>query len=67
MDLKVNFFDLLGWKVNTIERTETIPGKVFINWDGKNVYGQKLGSGVYFAIPASSENLDVIKIVLLKK
>jgi len=53
--------------VNTIERTKTIPGKVFINWDGKNVNGQKLGSGVYFAIPASSENLDVIKIVLLKK
>jgi flagellar hook assembly protein FlgD len=67
MDLKVNIFDLLGRKVNTIERTKTIPGKVFINWDGKNVNGQKLGSGVYFAIPASSEKLDVIKIVLLKK
>lgn len=67
MDLKVNIFDLLGRQVNTIERTEAIPGKVFINWDGKNVNGQKLGSGVYFAIPASSENLDMIKIVLLKK
>ena len=67
MDFKINIFDLLGRRVNTIERTGAVPGRLFINWDGKNTDGKRLGSGVYFAKPVSSDKIDPIKVVLLKK
>jgi hypothetical protein len=67
MDFKINIFDLLGRRVNTIERTGAVPGRIFINWDGKNTDGKRLGSGVYFAKPVSSDKIDPIKVVLLKK
>ena len=67
MDFKINIFDLLGRRVNTIERTGAAPGRLFINWDGKNTDGKRLGSGVYFAKPVSSDIIDPIKVVLLKK
>ena len=67
MDFKINIFDLLGRRVNTIERTGVVPGRLFINWDGKNTDGKRLGSGVYFAKPVSSDKIDPIKVVLLKK
>ena len=67
MDFKINIFDLLGRQVNTIERTGAAPGRLFINWDGKNTDGKRLGSGVYFAKPVSSDKIDPIKVVLLKK
>ena len=67
MDFKINIFDLLGRQVNTIERTGSIPGRLFINWDGKDTDGKRLGSGVYLAKPVSSDKIDPIKVVLLKK
>ena len=67
MDFKINIFDLLGRRVNSIERTGAVPGRLFINWDGKNTDGKRLGSGVYFAKPVSSDKIDPIKVVLLKK
>ena len=67
MDLKINIFDLLGRQVNTIVRTGVAPGRLFVNWDGKNINGKRLGSGVYLAKPVSSDKIDPIKVVLLKK
>jgi flagellar hook assembly protein FlgD len=67
MDLKINIFDLLGRQVNTIVRTGSAPGRLFVNWDGKNINGKRLGSGVYLAKPVSSDKIDPIKVVLLKK
>ena len=66
MDLKINIFDLLGRQVNTIVRTGVAPGRLFVNWDGKNINGKRLGSGVYLAKPVSSDKIDPIKVVLLK-
>ena len=36
-------------------------------WDGKNIDGERLGSGVYFAKPISANKIDPIKVVLLRK
>jgi len=66
-NVSINIYDLLGRKVNTIEAIGVGPGSSSINWDGKNYLGKGLSNGVYFAQPAMGNNLDPIKIVLLKK
>ena len=67
MDFKINIFDLLGRKVNTIERKNARSGRLIMYWDGKNIDGERLGSGVYFAKPTSVNKIDPIKVVLLRK
>ena len=67
MDFKINIFDLLGRQVNTIERNNVASGRLIMYWDGKNIDGEKLGSGVYFAKPTSVNKIDPIKVVLLRK
>ena len=58
---------MFHFSVNMIEKKEVSSGRIFINWDGKDSYGKQLGSGVYFALPISSDEVDPIKFVLLKE
>ena len=67
MDFKIDIFDLLGRKVNTIKKNNAGSGRLIMYWDGKNINGQRLGSGVYFAKPISNEKIDPIKVILLRK
>ena len=67
MDFKMNIYDILGRKVNMIERSNASSGRLELLWDGKNFNGEKLGSGVYFAKPTSSDDIDAMKVILLKK
>ena len=67
MNFKINIFDLLGRRVNMIEKKEVSSGRIFINWDGKDLNGKQLSSGVYFARPISSDEVEPIKFVLLKE
>ena len=67
MNFKINIFDLLGRRVNMIEKKEVSSGRIFINWDGKDLNGKQLSSGVYFAMPISSDEIEPIKFVLLKE
>ena len=67
MDFKIDIFDLLGRKVNTIKKNNAGSGRLIMYWDGKNINGQRLGSGVYFAKPTSNEKIDPIKVILLRK
>jgi flagellar hook assembly protein FlgD len=67
MNFKINIFDLLGRRVNMIEKKEVSSGRIFINWDGKDLNGKQLGSGVYFAMPISSDQVEPIKFILLKE
>ena len=50
-----------------IERSNASSGRLELLWDGKNFNGEKLGSGVYFAKPTSSDDIDAMKVILLKK
>ena len=54
-------------RVNTVERVDASSGRLEFVWDGKDLNGEKLGSGVYFAKPSPSENIEPIKMILLKK
>ena len=67
MNFKMNIYDILGRKVNMVERVDATSGRLELIWDGKDFNGKKLGSGVYFADPFSSEDIDPIKMILLKK
>ena len=67
MDFKIDIFDLLGRKVNTIKKNNAGSGRLIMYWDGKNINGQRLGPGVYFAKPISNEKIDPIKVILLRK
>ena len=67
MDFRMNIYDLLGRKVNMIERNNAASGRLTLFWDGKDFSGKKLGSGIYIAKPASSKIIDPLKVVLLKK
>ena len=67
MNFKINIFDLLGRRVNMIEKKKVSSGRIFINWDGKDLNGKQLSSGVYFAMPISSDEIEPIKFVLLKE
>ena len=67
MDFKIDIFDLLGRKVNTIKQNNASSGRLIMYWDGKNINGQRLGSGVYFAKPTYNEKIDPIKVILLRK
>ena len=67
MDFKMNIYDILGRKVNMVERVDASSGRLEFVWDGKDLNGKKLGSGVYFAKPSPSDDIEPIKMILLKK
>ena len=67
MDFKMNIYDILGRKVNMVERVDASSGRFEFIWDGKDLNGKKLGSGVYFAKPFPSDDIEPIKMILLKK
>jgi len=50
-----------------VERVDASSGRLEFVWDGKDLNGKKLGSGVYFAKPSPLENVEPIKMILLKK
>ena len=67
MDFKMNIYDILGRKVNMVERVDVSSGHLEFIWDGKDLNGKKLGSGVYFAKPFPLDYIEPIKMILLKK
>jgi len=67
MDFQMNIYDILGRKVNMIERKNASSGRLDFFWDGKSFSGEKLGSGVYFAKPNSSKDFEAMKVILLRK
>ena len=67
MDFRMNIYDILGRKVNMIERNNAASGRLTLFWDGKDFDGKKLGSGIYIAKLASFNDVEPLKVVLLKK
>ena len=67
MDFQMSIYDILGRKVNMIERKNASSGRLDFFWDGKSFSGEKLGSGVYFAKPNSSKDFEAMKVILLRK
>lgn len=63
--IKIDIYNVLGQKVVNLINDEFIAGQYSINWDGKNSYGNKANSGVYFIRMKAADFNSVIKAVLL--
>jgi hypothetical protein len=66
---EIQIFNILGKKIISFNCDNSNSGINKISWNGKNSYGNSVGSGIYFAVlhlPNSSTKIKPLKLVLLK-
>ncbi|MCD4731229.1 MAG: T9SS type A sorting domain-containing protein, partial [Bacteroidales bacterium] len=60
-------FNIIGQKIKTLVNSKFIKGKHSVIWDGTNVMGEPVGSGIYFCIfNVNNKPIKTKKIMLLK-
>ena len=59
-------FNLLGQKVKTLVSKTQNPGEYYFIWNGKDINGITMQSGIYFAVINRKSRSDVLKITFLK-
>ena len=64
--LTVKVFDANGREVLELINREMIPGFHTVNWDGKDITGQKVSSGIYFFRVITPETVKTIKALLVR-
>jgi hypothetical protein len=64
--VKITIFNLKGQNVRTFINDHNIPGFYQIAWDGKDVGGSLVGSGVYFYRMESGKYSSTKKVIMLK-
>ncbi len=64
--VKVEIFNSIGQKVNTLVNEMKNAGNHQITWNGKNIYGQDVSSGIYF-YKVSKDNFSLTKKMMLIK
>ncbi|MCZ7616587.1 MAG: T9SS type A sorting domain-containing protein [Ignavibacteriaceae bacterium] len=64
--IKVNIYNIVGKEVRTLLDRELPAGEYTIEWDGKDVDGNILNSGVYFIRMESNGFQKTIKSILMK-
>jgi hypothetical protein len=62
----IEIYDVLGRKVNTLLDEVKTGGRYSLKWDGKNISGQTLSSGIYFARMQAGGVISSRKMILLK-
>jgi hypothetical protein len=61
----LTIIDLLGREIRSFTG-ESSAGDVIVHWDGRNIRGQEVSSGVYFYRLSTSENTESRKMLLVK-
>jgi hypothetical protein len=64
--VKLNIYDINGRLVRTLDESNKSAGRYEVMWDGKNNFGSKVGSGVYFYRLQANSFVQVKKMILLK-
>ena len=64
--VKMEIYDLLGRKVNTLVNHSHQPGYHAVIWNGTNEYGKQLSSGMYFYYIQAGDFRSVKKLMLVK-
>ena len=62
----LSIINLLGQKIKTLASTTQNPGEYNFTWNGKNINGVSMNSGIYFAVISRESGRDVLKITFLK-
>ena len=64
--VNLSIINLLGQKVKTLVNNTQEPGNYSFKWDGKDLNGVNLQSGIYFAVINRNSGQNIIKITYLK-
>ena len=62
----LSIINLLGQKIKTLVSTTQNPGEYNFTWNGKDINGITMNSGIYFAVINRESGRDVLKITFLK-
>lgn len=65
-DVKLTVYNLLGQRVSTLVDARQGPGEYRVRWDGRDLYGQPLASGVYFYRLTAGDFVQTRKMILLR-
>ena len=64
--IELSIINLLGQKIKTLTNTTQNAGEYNFTWDGKDINGSTMNSGIYFAVISRESGRDVLKITFLK-
>lgn len=62
----VEVYNIAGQLVKSVFAGQVAPGIQRVTWDGKDMQGKEVGSGVYFYKLSSTEQIDTGKMVLIR-
>ncbi len=62
----IDIYDILGKKVRTLVNSKRQSGSHKVIWDGKDVYGNTVASGLYFIRIQTPNNVQILKASYLK-
>ena len=64
--VSISIYDISGKLVRTLVDKHHSPGKYSIPWDGKNVLGQQVSSGIYLYRLTTDDKVIIRRMLLLK-
>ena len=64
--MKLEIYNILGQLVTTLVNEEKQPGEYTVFWNGKDMHGRDVPSGVYFYRMKAGEFTDVKKMILMR-
>jgi len=64
--MSLNIYNLLGQQIQILVNEVKQPGYYEVQWDGKNIKGQEVSSGLYLVRIVAGEFDQTKKMVLMK-
>ncbi len=63
---QISILDILGREISVIQIGTLVPGNYTFSWNGKNKFGNSVGSGTYFVLAKYGNKSKFQKILLIK-
>ncbi|MEK7764894.1 MAG: FlgD immunoglobulin-like domain containing protein, partial [bacterium] len=67
VDLSVRVYNIAGELVRVVKEASVVPGLTEWSWDGKNDGGSLVGNGVYFIQVVMGSDVQIKRVVVLKR
>ncbi len=65
-DVTLSVYNMLGQKIKTLVNSQVKAGNHSVTWNGTDEQGHSVGSGIYYARIATSDETKTIKMVLIR-